>query len=426
MRAVMSKKRVIEDFSFEGGDIIDKVIREEESISTFRQTQYDATLNVLSLQEINDYFQKRLYELKESEHILSRLGLTNKEVIRLFKAGFIDGSIKDVVSVRQRKCLDELGITDLKDCITFPVLSNEGEVISILCVDMNLNVKIVGDSKGIFNLCSIKVYDEPIFTESILSAIGLLGLGILNVVYVPNIEVFCSNHLKTLRDFRVKNVVIAFDNVVNSDLFKDILLVDNFNVKQISPPLSDSWSIAISKGLDKSMTDSLISEAKSYPETKETGNIKVKKEGSTYIFTLNDIVYRLIDVKEMFVTALKVNIKAEYGQEKFPDRIDFYSSRSRNTYSLTLAKAFNIEPKRIEKDLLSILDYLESERDKKLSESNNGLQPVVLTEEERKLGLEFLHSKTLFDDIVFDMSLIGYVGEDLNKQLIYYVLLQES
>ena len=52
-------------------------------------------------------------------------------------------------------------------------------------------------------------------------------------------------------------------------------------------------------------------------------------------------------------------------------------------------------------------------------ENNNGLKPIALSEEDIKIGMEFLKSADLFEQIVDDMSVLGYVGEDLNKLLLY-------
>ena len=42
-----------------------------------------------------------------------------------------------------------------------------------------------------------------------------------------------------------------------------------------------------------------------------------------------------------------------------------------------------------------------------------------MTEEEKRIGLEFLQRPDLFQQIVRDMEILGYIGEDLNKQLMY-------
>jgi len=128
----------------------------------------------------------------------------------------------------------------------------------------------------------------------------------------------------------------------------------------------------------------------------------------------------------MFVSNLKVNVKAELrcfdklstSNEKYFDNLDLYSARSRSSYSQNLANIFNIESKRIEKDLIKILEYLEEERDKKLKSTDKN-EKEELTEEEKRMGLEFLKSPDIFQQIIDDMTTLGYVGEDLNKVLLY-------
>ena len=85
-------------------------------------------------------------------------------------------------------------------------------------------------------------------------------------------------------------------------------------------------------------------------------------------------------LKEFFSHNLKVNIRTEYHGERFPDNVDLYSSRSRDTLSLKLSQRFGVEVKRIEKDLLLILDYLEDEQRKRLNCNDD--EKEELTEEE--------------------------------------------
>jgi DNA-binding GntR family transcriptional regulator len=107
----------------------------------------------------------------------------------------------------------------------------------------------------------------------------------------------------------------------------------------------------------------------------------------------------------------------EYNNEWFPDNVDLFASRSRDNFSLKISQRFNIEPKRIEKDLLMILDHLEKERIKRLSGEKELKEEM--TEDEIKLGMEFLKNPDLFEQIIKDMEILGYVGEDLNKILMY-------
>jgi DNA primase len=72
---------------------------------------------------------------------------------------------------------------------------------------------------------------------------------------------------------------------------------------------------------------------------------------------------------------------------------------------------------RVEKDLLAILEALEEERDKAFNQTEE--EEIILSEEEIQLGMDLLSSPDLFDRISQDTETLGYVGEDVNKRLLY-------
>ncbi|MCP4111036.1 MAG: hypothetical protein GY749_36845, partial [Desulfobacteraceae bacterium] len=153
-----------------------------------------------------------------------------------------------------------------------------------------------------------------------------------------------------------------------------------------------------------------------YPKGKNP-DFMVNREKGKYIFTAGNISYRLLGVKELFVSNLRVNIRAEKGDLSFIDNADLYSARSRSSFSLHLSRLFDTETKRIENDLVRIVEYLEDERDKILSSGET--EEHKLTEDEKELGMEFLTSPDMFERIISDTETLGYVGEEINKILIY-------
>ncbi|MCP4132062.1 MAG: hypothetical protein GY754_13895, partial [bacterium] len=68
-------------------------------------------------------------------------------------------------------------------------------------------------------------------------------------------------------------------------------------------------------------------------------------------------------------------------------------------------------------DLVRLVEYLEDERDKILTSGET--EEHKLTEDEKELGMEFLTSPDMFERIVSDTETLGYVGEEINKILIY-------
>jgi hypothetical protein len=123
-------------------------------------------------------------------------------------------------------------------------------------------------------------------------------------------------------------------------------------------------------------------------------------------------------MRSAFVSNLRVNVRAEREGVSFLDNVDLYSARSRSLFSSAAARALSLEEPRVEKDLLFIVDYLEAERDRELVKLNPN-ERREMSEEERKEGMELLEDPKLFNRIASDLEALGYVGEELNKQLLY-------
>jgi energy-coupling factor transporter ATP-binding protein EcfA2 len=143
-----------------------------------------------------------------------------------------------------------------------------------------------------------------------------------------------------------------------------------------------------------------------------------RKDGLFDVFAIGELEYRLGGVKPLFVTSLRVNIRAGNGERSYYDGLDLYIARARAAFAGAVHQALGAEPARVERDLVRMLEYLEGERDAALIKPGRE-SAAKMSEAEREAGMEFLRSPRLFDLVVEDLSALGYVGEDLNKQLLY-------
>ena len=295
-----------------------------------------------------------------------------------------------------------------------------------------------GKHRGVFNRKASKVYDEIILTESIIDALSLISLGFENTQSLYGTNGFTDEHLSTLKDDRVKAVILALDNDEagrNASLkLKEKLLSEGFTVKVISPALLPlltmgeggrgdevkDWNEYLVSGGSREAVAGAIAAAETFTAVKDDTGFTAEKDQLGTVFTINGTTYRVSGTKEMFVSSLRVNIKAnDSGGAKYYDNLDLYSARSRSSYAVNMGKAFDIESARIEKDLIAILEYLEEERDRHLLAAGGIEKETPLTPEERELGMRFLSNPDMFKEIALDMNILGYVGEDLNKQLLY-------
>jgi len=146
--------------------------------------------------------------------------------------------------------------------------------------------------------------------------------------------------------------------------------------------------------------------------------LRFERDGLFQIFTIGDITYRLGGVRQLFVTSLRVNVRASFGPLSYYDSLDLYAAKARTGFAQALARQTGAEMARVEKDLVLILERLEADRDEAMR-AGSKRAAVELSPEDRELGLGLLRDPRLFERVVDDMSALGYVGEDLNKELLY-------
>src|SRR4030065_1457160 len=394
-------------------DIIDKIVKGHGYLEQQKEEQ------PLDANSIIGFYHKRVYENSEALKCLEELGLKKQANYERFKIGYADGSILNSFSKKQIELLKKLNLIGenqiefYQDCLVFPIFNENGKPSCIYGYNITTNEFLkpiyLNSEIPIFNEKAAKVYDEVILTENILEALSLIELEIENVISINDSSNITARHIKLLQDNRVKTIILVIKNEITADILKDLFIQEGFRIKTI---LLHKPQSSINEALQKDQVTKLIQEAETFSPEEEKGLFKVHKDGFKYTFLIGEASYIVTGLKELFVSNLRVNIKAEYHGEWYPDNLDLYSARSRTSFSQTIGQKFNIEPTRIEKDLLKILEYFENERDRALRVKED--KEEELTEEEKEIGLVFLKSKDMFQQIVDDMTTLGYVGEDLN------------
>ena len=112
-----------------------------------------------------------------------------------------------------------------------------------------------------------------------------------------------------------------------------------------------------------------------------------------------------------------MNLRAEIQDRRYIDNVDLYSARSRAVFASNLSGLAGLDLSRVERDLETILDSLEAERDARLAAAEH--EPVTMSEENRTLGMAFLKDPSLVERVLADLDKLGYVGEEENKLLVY-------
>ncbi len=378
-----------------------------------------------------DYYHRQLSH-PEAVSYLKKRGIYAPELLGRLKVGYCPGDLKDKLSESRFQELKETGLFNEKnletfrDCIVFPLYSSDGKIQRFYGRKINERSRVKhlylkGPHRGLFNHQAFKVYpDRMILAESVIDAFSLMILGLENVSCIYGTNGVTSHLMEALEENRTKEVILAFDSdnpgqEAAEGTAKE-LLKSGYSVRTIFPPEKD-WNESLTH-LKKEEIHKLIDAAPLQTPKPKEKPFASRSEGK-YLFHCSSLDYRIIGVKEGFVSSLKVNVRCQKPEDdsvKFIDNVDLFSARSRTLFSVAVARRFGEESARIEKDLLDILDYLE-EQASLLSSPSADVR--ALTAEEEEAGLALLKDPNLFGRIVKDTEALGYVGEEENKILMY-------
>jgi DNA primase catalytic core len=387
----------------------------------------------LNLATVADYYHQRLLTSPEALAYLKKRGFTAPELYRRFALGYADGSLLAKVTAGQQARLKELGIVNaggyehFKGSLTFPLYDEAGRIVGLYGRKLNdkaayKHLYLPGGHKGLFNGKAASIYDELILTEAIIDGLALVSLGIENVIPLYGTNGLTEDHLAAFKEHRVKTLILALDNDEAGrkagEKLKAELLRAGFNVKVCYPWGVKDWNEGLTSGFSREAVLSALKRSEVFMK-QESGaaTFQVEKHKGLYNFNFGETHYRVMGVKDCFVASLKVNILFRYQQKSHVDNPELYSARSRSAFALEVKRKTEVEESRVEKELLAIVEYLEGERDRLLNAERTCTHE--LTEEERKLGMDFLTEPRLFELIVEHMETLGYVGEELNKILVY-------
>jgi hypothetical protein len=215
-----------------------------------------------------------------------------------------------------------------------------------------------------------------------------------------------------LKDFRISGDII--DQVAGEEtVATEVQSVD------VSSPNSGATGPESRPGADGAEPkEAELASAAANVETASSAEAKFVKDGMFHTFVLGELTYRVGGVKPVFVTSLRVNLRTTGTGLNYYDSLDLYSAKARSVYAAAVNRQGGPEAARVEKDLVVILEALEAERDQALRASGKKLE-VVMSEADRQAGMALLKDPRVFERIDADLTALGYVGEELNKFLLY-------
>jgi DNA primase len=388
---------------------------------------------------IEHYHQSLLSRDRRGIEYLNKRGLGDVEMIRHFKIGFVNGSLKEKLSVAQQQklaCLfNEKGNERYYLRVVVPIFDERGEPVGLYgrSIQPEAQVKhlyLEGQHRAVWNAAAFAAYpDELIVTESVFDGLAVFAAGKKNVSCAYGAGGWTPHHDRLLEKHRVKKVILAYDGDERGrEAAKELALKlekQGVSAHRIHWPegVKDACDYFTyhrdndTQGTAESFTHLLAVAPKLGQSKPAKASVTLaERTDDGALFENGNVSYR---IKGLGNNNLRVVLTAKNGSATHIDNIDLYGARSRKNFAAAVAARLQADAKKIEEDLLALLDQLEALQAE--AAQPEAVAAPELTDAEKKEALRLLQSSRLLDRIASDLETVGYVGETRNKKLAYLI-----
>jgi DNA primase catalytic core len=383
------------------------------------------------LERMAELYAQSLAKSKEALAYLKERGITDLAVVRAFNLGYVDGTCGRLVgSDAQREALRDLGVLNAKGtemlygCIVAPLTNADGQVTGFLGRRIhrseNPHRTLAGPKQGVFHVQAARgaAHGELVLVEGFLDALACYQAGVRNVMAIGGAMTVDPHLVELLAAERVKEVLLALDPDEAGDQGAKI------------------WAEALERrgiGSRRVRLDADPNEFFRTGGTAEAFRERVARaehlgrqaDEAELLYHSEAVLYRVRSLGPVKGGKLRVHILASAGQLTHRDTLDLYSHKARKIFSNRLSEkliAAGTETtfEKLEQDLDTVIERLErrtNEREKtKIEKESPAMSP-----DERESAEEFLTEPGLVARLLEDMEMLGYVGEEEAKLLVYLI-----
>ncbi len=404
------------------------------------------------LSRVVEHYHRTFCEREDAQAYLAKRGLTDRDLLRVLKIGYADGSLLKVIP-KDGEVRDELvslgvitpeGRELLGGCVVVPIpdpLTGQWTNLYGRGLKTPRHCYLPGPLRGVLNFQAARLSPEVILAESILDALSFHQVGIGIAIPIYGVNGFTPDHLDLLKREGVKRVTLALDSDEAgrkaTDALKGKLESVGITVRAVSFPegIKDANELLVSRNGDAGAVLRQLLDA-AEPRPAAPVEVAVEPRGETPAAPTPDTASR--DELELVHTGvqyrarahallmgrLRATVKATKGEAFHVDTIDLYASRSRAEFAKRASKALGVELAAVEAALLELVVRAEKQLDGTPDEDNPATP--AMTEAERTEALAFLRRQDLLDQAAKDIDALGYVGEETNKRLLYLVAISRK
>ena len=135
-------------------------------------------------------------------------------------------------------------------------------------------------------------------------------------------------------------------------------------------------------------------------------------------FKYGELIYQAKDLKGASKNSLKIILKLIYKDSSFTDRTDLHSARARRSFANQASERLNLQSAQIEEHLEAMMETLEHSS---VVRRSSLVEKDEMNEKEKEEAMELLKDPNLLERMASDLDKLGYVGESINKKILYLI-----
>jgi DNA primase len=388
------------------------------------------------------HYQKKLLECPEAQAYLQSRVLGDPELWKTFGIGYADGSLLRILprqgDVRQGLSvlgvLNKFGREHFKGCIVVPVFHPDDGLVELYGRRIDPDARhrhlyLDGPQRGVFNWQALQSAPVVHVTESILDAMSLWVAGISDVVASFSSGGLPEDLDALLDRFSVRQVRLCLDTDEagqnGAKRFRAHFEAKGITVHAVELPEHDVNQLLVQHGLEAVRQAVLTPAPESRPRVRPA-LVTMPEQPGAFTLELDDVRYQ-VTARPPFHGHLRVLLKAWHQEKHHPETLDLYNSRNRTMAANNMQRVFGLPKTVLEQHLVLLVEAVETW----VREPNGGAHtapdgpgtppPPPMTDDERAVAVANLSRPGLMARLKDDLTAMGVVGEDTNKQMVYLI-----
>ena len=396
-------------------------------------------------QNVMEHYRQTFLSKPEGQAYLKQRGITDTCMMRDdLQVGYADGSLIKDLETDDIKALIDLGILlenkreRFMNCVVVPMYDSDGRIISFYGRHIQMksggHFYLPGERHGLFNAKQLKE-NKPkslIITESIIDALSFINKGLVDVLALYGTNGFTNDHEVLIKELQPTQIVLALDGDDAGQQASQRLVANQLSSFNRSSP--NGYAPASCRLLtfpnNQDANEYFMSHDKADFETMiadgNDGQLPLALEGAGVAHISPVFQIKYVELKQ---GKLNATVKVTQGERFLLDTYNLYSQKHREALISAAAKLLAQKPEAVAVEVAQLITRCESKAQGSIAvtlKSEAGelppSEPNPMTEEEKEAAIAYLKAPDLLSQIVKDYEILGYTGEEINKQLAYLVM----